>query len=43
MIVLGLYGFDIPLLGGKALKNITTFLARYIAICVVELVKGRLA
>ena len=43
MIVRGMYVFDIPILGGGALRNITTCLANYIFIRLVKLSKGMLA
>ena len=43
MIVRGLYVFESPLLGGKALRNIITCLSNSIFIRLVKLEKGRLA
>ena len=43
MTVIRLYVFDIPLLGGKSLRNITTCLASSMAMHLVKLGKGRLA
>ena len=43
MIVRGLYVFEIPLLGGKALRNTKTCLDSSIVIRLAKLGKGRLA
>ena len=43
MIVNGMHVFYIPLLGGNALRNITTFLANSVFIRLVKLGKCRLA
>ena len=43
MIVCGLYVFENPLLGGKALRNIITCLDNPIVIHLVKLGKGMLA